>query len=344
MRAWSMIVMGAIALAAPGQARDLAVPSDKGWQHAGSGVVLRATLIGLPRTSLADAGQGEWDVSAQFEDHGRATSLTVYVFHPAAMNVPLWFDRARTALERRDTYGGVTPLSPPVAFAGPSAVNASALRQAFATRKGPYRSTGLAVVPVGEWLIALRLSSVGLDAAALDAKLAEAVVAIGFPAGTTSAPAAVPIVPCPTSLTFAKAKQKKPDIGQALFAGILSAAAASKKGEPAPATREPLCRDGEPTAMWGVFRAPSTTDGYLLALGDSGRTVSVFKTFVSPDLPNGYAVALHDLDGSTANFPYFDKLPRPEQVLDAVVKGSPISAMTAADKQVTLTIDGGVGR
>lgn len=339
MRAMLALLAPVIALATPAIARDLAVPANKGWQHAGSRVILRSTLVGLPRTSLADAGNAEWDVSAQFEDTGAANSATVYVFHPAAMNVALWFDRARTAIEQRDTFGGITPLSTPVAFTAPRASTASALRQVFATGKGPYRSTGLAVVPVGEWLVVVRLSSKTLDPAALDTRLTDAVAAVGWPVEEKAAPVAVPIAACPTQLTFAKAKQRKPDMEQMVLGSFLSVLAA-KKTPTAPAPQETLCRDGKATMMWGMYRAPDATDNYLVALGDSGRTVSVYKSFVSADLPSGYPVALHDLDGSTASYPWFDKLPAPQQVVDAVLKGRPTSRTQVGGNTVTINAVG----
>ena len=56
----------ALAVPATAQPRDLPVPLGKGWQHADSGVVLTATLAGLPRTTLTDNGSDERDIAAEF--------------------------------------------------------------------------------------------------------------------------------------------------------------------------------------------------------------------------------------------------------------------------------------
>lgn len=334
------LILAAILLATPAAARDLAVPPDKGWQHAASGVTLKRTLIGLPRTALTDSGADELDIAAQFEDAAHDTALTIFVFRPAASGAALWFDRSMTALERRAVWGGVRPLAAPTAFTPPQANSASGLRAAFTTGKGPYASTALAVAPVGKWLVAIRLSSKTLDATALNAKLSEAISAIGWPAAT-GASVAVPIAACPTALNFGKAKQKKPDMTQALLGSLIAGVAAGKAADKGAEPLKPLCRDGQPTEYYGVYRAADVTDGYLLALGDSGTTASVYKTFkLDPKAGDGWAVALNALDGSVASYPEFDRLPAPQQVFDTVLKTAPISRASANGRDISISNQG----
>ena len=117
---------------------------------------------------------------------------------------------------------------------------------------------------------------------------------------------------------------------QALLGGMLAVGAdKSLPKDPAPVQ---WCRDPEkPVVDYGVYRAGGMTDGYLLAIGDSGRVAGVYKGITLPGEPStgGYAVTFTDLDGSVASFPSFDQLPQPQQVLDLVLGGhGPIARTT----------------
>ena len=330
-------LLACASVAAAGQARDLAVPADKGWKHAETGIVVTATMLGLARAAISDSTENERDVSLQFEDADRATSLTYYIFHPAEMSVPMWFDRAQTAILQRDIYGGATPATvEPVAFAPPNTSVPAALRQVYTPGKGPYRATGLAVLPVDEWLVAIRLSSALLDPAALDARLGEAIAALRWPA-TVAAPAiaATPISACADTQTYKKAKLQKPDMMQALLGG--TGALVAKEKDTKPVT---WCRNGEATVLYGVYRADGTKAAYTLAIGDSGRVATVGGGIGSLLGKGGYEVNYRDLDGSVSVFPSFDRLPEPTQLLSLVFKGGAISRVDpGSSKGGTVTIN-----
>ncbi|WP_174285694.1 hypothetical protein [Sphingomonas bacterium] len=329
----AIVVLALLALAAPAaaQRRDLPVPLGKGWQHADSGVILTATLAGLPRTTLTDNGTAERDIAAEFASPDRATVATIHIFRPALMSVPIWFDRAQTAIALRDIYGGATPVAPlPTPFAHPGAAVASGLRQVYVPGRGKYKSTTLAVSPVGAWLVAVRLSATTLDPAAADAKLSALIAAIRWPTTGDSVPVAKPVGECADGLTYHKAAARKPDMMQALLGGAV--AAGMEKDHPADATPVEYCRDPvPPTVDYAVYRAMGTSDGYTLAIADSGRIASVYKGLTLPGQPStgGYAVTYADLDGSIATFPSFDQLPQPQQVLDLVLGGHQPIARTA---------------
>jgi hypothetical protein len=331
-----MMGLAALVGAASADARDLDVPIEKGWQHARSGLILRARIAEFVRTGISDSTADELDVAAQFRSTQDGTILTIFVFRPASGGVALWFDRARTALEQNKAFGSVSPLTSESAFALPGRTTASAMRQAFTASSAAYRGTAVAIVPIGEWLVALRVSGPA-EGASIDARLTAVLAAISWPASTDAA--ATSIEPCPEPLRFAKAKQRKPDMMQGLMAGALASAlaeeAAKTKGEPAEA---PLCRDATPpTSVFGVYRHTGQ-EGYMLALGDAGRTVAVSPSLTSllVDSKPGYAVSFNDLDGSTSHFPEFDRLPRPEQVVDTVMRGTPVSRTSDGGKNITI--------
>ena len=336
-------------IAMPATARELDVPAAKGWQHAASGIVLRATLLGLPRTRLVDSTDGEWDVAPSSTTRPSPPRPPCISSTPRTLSVPVWFDRAEYALFHRPGYGGARPATAAVSFAPPGSPAASGLRRVFVPATGT-RSAGLAVMPLGAWLIAVRLSSVSLEPSALDQQLVRLIAEIGWPASASSAaaivaPGAMPVPACTTHLASAKAKLRKPDLAQALLGSVLARAAGATPDKPdTPPAR--WCRDGEGTPNYGVYRTEGTKNSYTLALGDSGRSANVFPALSISTLSSGddFVVTLDEVDGSVATFPSFDRLPMPEQVLDLVGRGHPVSRTTTNGKDVNITLDGKLAR
>ncbi len=324
-----LMMVVALACATSAVARDLPVPADKGWKHAPTGLILTQQLAGMPRTTLTDATETEHDVAAQFELPDKSVFATVYIFQSPVADASLWFDRSRTALEGRDIYRHAAPATiDPIAFAaGAGAGTArptSALRQVYAVPDGPYRSTALAVVPVGGWIVAIRMSATTLRADQLDARLTDVVAAIRWPTTAGDPAAAVaPIKACPVPLTFSKARVAKAN-GADMLMSLLGSSIAAKK-EPTLSTRPTTwCREGSARPEYGVYRADGDTSGYIMALSDAGRVVSVTPSLLGQvDRTGTYAVSLQDVDGTTFAYPSFTALPRPEQVRDAVLGGRP---------------------
>ncbi|AJP74099.1 hypothetical protein [Sphingomonas hengshuiensis] len=167
------------------------------------------------------------------------------------------------------------------------------------------------------------------------------IAAIGWPDGVAESPAAVPIQPCALPpLAFAKrAKAKKLDMTDALIGSVLAGMVSSKAKEPpaadAPAA-EPTswCREGAAGPIYATYRSGGT-DSYVLALADAGRTISVAPGISLDDKQPPVAIYLNDLD-RTLVYPGFDGLPRPDQVVAAVQKGSPISSTSRNGKDITI--------
>ena len=333
--------MLALVIATPIEARDLSVPADKGWKHAETGLILMPQLAGLARTALTDATETEHDVTAQYDAADESVSATIYLFHPAISDVALWFDRSQTALETRDIFRHAAPASAdPIAFAAANSGTATSLRQVYATPGGAYRSTALAVVPVGEWIVSIRMSAKTLTADQLDARLQQVIKAVRWPPSTTIATiAAAPVTTCATPLTFTKAKQAKPngaDLLMSLMASTMAAKAKTEEKSAPPAVPRPSwCRDGSASTEYGVYRSSTSTGGYVMALYDAGRVVSVYPSLMGQvDKSGTYAVSLEDVEGTTSVFPSFTALPSPKQVWDLV--GSGKRSGTMKGKQMTI--------
>lgn len=325
MKTWMMVL--ALATATPAAARDLGVPADKGWKHAETGLILMSQLAGLSRIALTDATQSERDVAAQYDMPDKSVFATIYLFHPAISDVALWFDRSQTALETRDTFRHAAPASAdPIAFTAANNGTATSLRQVYATTGGAYRSTALALVPVGEWIVSIRMSAKTLTADQLDVRLQQLIKAIRWPSSaTTATSAAAPVTACTAPLTFTKAKQAKPN-GADLLMSLMSNTVAAKAKTEEKLTPQPLhptwCRDGTARTEYGVYRSSASTGGYVMALYDAGRVISVYPSLMGQaDKSGTYAVSLEDVEGTTSVFPSFTALPSPKQVWDLVESG-----------------------
>ncbi|WP_242137552.1 hypothetical protein [Sphingomonas sp. TREG-RG-20F-R18-01] len=337
----TVVLMVALAVATPAVARDLQVPADKGWQHAQTGLVLMSRLAGMRRTGLSDSTQGEQDVAAQFAAPDGSVQATLYLFHPDVADVSLWFDRSQLALRRRDIFRNATAATAqPIGFAAAGAHAATSLRQLFATPGSALSSTGLAIVPLGEWVVSIRISATTLNAAQLDTRLQQLIAEIRWPAADTQARIAAPMTACTTPLQFGKAKVAKPSGADLLMTLMMQSVAAKARADdktPTPPSPPSLwCRAAEANADYGVYRSDSGAQGYVLALGDAGRVVSVYPSVMGMvDKTGTYTVSLQDVDGTVSAYPSFTALPTPSQVWALVGSGK----RTGMAKGGAITID-----
>lgn len=316
-------------------ARSLDVAADKAWQHARTGVILRPHLGGLGRASVEDAGSDEVDLFARYNDAATGTIGTIFLFHPGIASVPMWFDRAQAAMLAQKVYGTAEPASPIPFSVKPEAAQDS-LRIVYAMQGGDMRSIGLAAVPVGDWLLIIRLSSHTLDRSALDARLTAVLNEIGWPANRPAAPVATPIAACPNLLTYKKARLRSPDMGQALINAMLPQVAAKEaKTDSKPVT---YCRDREAQdAQWAVYRADANSNAYVMALGDGGSSITVAPALVLKGA-RAYRVTLYGLDRRTT-YPNVTALPPPEQAYDIVAHTRALTSVSTLQDDGKTTIN-----
>lgn len=310
-----MLAAVAMCAAVPGAARDLAVPADKSWQHAATGVVLRPVIDGLARGGISDATTDEFDVTVQYELPDKSAFATIYLYKPGIDSVGMWFDRSQAAIQRHDQFRHAAPATiDPVAFAIRAGGPASALRQVYAIPGGAYRSTALAVVPVAKWLVTVRMSAHTLTADQLDAQLTRFLSAIRWPADAMPARVAAPLAACASDLTFGSARQVKPNGGDVLIALMAGMAQSTAKAAENPEAVT-WCRDGFRADSFGVYRANGSTDAYVMAVQDAGRVVTVAPSLIGKAEGRGdYTITLTDVDGSVQALPSFNTMPAPRQV------------------------------
>lgn len=350
MRIISLVVAGllvaAVTLPAHAQAkRQIETSANAPWKHAQTGITLPSSLLGIARGSIDDNSSSQIDVFANYGE-GQATIITLYVFRPALTSVPMWFDRSETQILMRDVYGNAMPATPATAFAPPGSKATSALRRIYLPGKGEYKSTGLAIMPMGEWLVAVRISSQEFDAAALDAKLTEVIKTLGWPEKVIEQPPAVPIAPCSAPLPYAKkAKLKAPNMMDALLGATLSTMVADEAAKdkdaspPEKATPITWCREGNPTQAFGAYRVVGFDTGYTIALGDAGIVIDVNTGLAAlVNKESTYQLKLEMLD-RTLVYPSFDKLPTPDAAIAAVKSSSPISSVERGTKNIVISAD-----
>lgn len=330
------------------QQRTIMVSADAPFAHANSGLTLPATLIDLPRTRVLEVEAPQLDIAAEYM-RGDAPVLTVYVYRSTVGSVPVWFDRARWAIESRPVYGKPTLAAPVAAIAARDGAVASGLIAGWSLSGSSYRGTAVAILPHGEWLVKLRYSSQTEDGVAAAAKLRDAIAAIAWPKpkGNAVAVAAVPVADCATPLGFDASAASLPPDPNAMLMGALAAGLAG--GGPAKAKRPPApppvwCRDPAAVPMGAVYRPGGSTDTYLLALSDAGRGVSVYPSVASQvgaEIDKtarklSWSVDLA-LPGRTVIYPLQSALPPPARVM-AALNEAPLSSITTwGDKrQVTL--------
>jgi hypothetical protein len=287
----------------------------------------------MRRTDVQDSGSAELDVMATYEDSARTVTTSVYLFRSQIRSTPLWFDRARTVIEHLGAFM-IAPAEalPARAFALPGGLSESGLRVVYPVSGGRHIATGLAVAPLNDWTVKVRMTSSSLDAKALDQKMAAFIGNIKWPNNVGQAPAAAPLQPCPTPLTPKRAKLIKPDMEQVVLGSLFAMAAAI---EP---FAEPVtyCREQEQSVGYGVYRPAASQTSYLIALTDSGRAVSVGEApNIMKPKSTPYSVTLLDL-GRSSVYPSFNRLPPPKQVMDMLPKARPLSSSEVGTTTVSI--------
>ena len=317
------------AIAAPAQVhaqaaqqRTLEVPAQSAWQHALTSMILPPQAGGLTRSQVADLGAEELDILAQYAGPD-GTVATVYLFRTGVPDVALWFDRAAFAISVSPQYGlAGAALPAPTPFMRPGATIASGLRVALDLNAASLRSTALAVAPLGSHLLKIRLSSGGLDRAAIDARMTRFIEDLRWPAAAAAESAAAPVLPCAAPLRLRRARLVRMDIGDSLLAALSGMPREPKDDGPRPV----FCREPGATAQYGVYRPGGSRQAYLVALGDAGIALSLGQAISLTQLTGGGGgprrISMTLLDrSSTGVLPSFDRLPPLAQAVSVAFSG-----------------------
>lgn len=312
---------------------DVAAP----WLHTGSGIAVPPQISGFTRGTIQQNGEQQLDVIVGYNAGDTGTTLTLYIFRAWQPKAPVWFNQIDVAMHSQNTaqrLGGTLDAGPAItAFAPPGQKGATALRSAYAVTGNRTKSTGSAVIPAGDWLVTIRMSSNTLDKARLDAALAEAAATLSIPSPKREVEPAVTIAPCAAAMPLKTAKRAKADMTDSLFGGIMAGLvnaedAKAEDGKKAEETRPIVwCRDASSTSVFGVYRDTAGDEpGYFMAIGDAGLAADVSPSLAGLiNKKKRIAVNLHLLDRDYSFAPFTD-IPTPEQVFEVIQRDQPISS------------------
>jgi hypothetical protein len=317
------ILIAAGGAAAPVQAqpqpqmRRLEVPANVSWKHARTDMILPTRVAGLVRREIADQSEDEADVMVHYVGDEDGVLATVFLFKTAVPDPALWFDRAAAAISFEPSYGlAGAPLPQAAPFVRPGASTESGLRVALDLPSGIFRSTALAVVPLGEHLLKIKISARRLDRRPLDALLTRFIEELRWPAPRPGERAAAPIEPCARPLVLRNARVVRSDVGNVLMDAVIGSIRPPEGELQLPV----YCREPGATGEYGVYRPGGSRDSYLIALNDAGIALALGEATNLSELigggRGGRRVSMTLLDReSTAVLPSFNRLPPPAQAI-----------------------------
>jgi hypothetical protein len=345
--ALSMMLLASPALArqepAPIAARD-----GQAYKHKHSGFSFPPTLIGLKRVQGREVVAPQLDLTFNYRAADDSEEVSVYVYRLTIGSVPLWFDVSRRVVETRKETGTKTAWGVPTAFTPPGQANAAALQLGWTITGSDLRSTSLTLIPMGDWLVKIRHSSVAHEVATLQRRTNEVIAALGWPKQITAASTAAAIADCPDSLALnGKAKAVTTNGANMLLEAVMAQMAGNpnsreKARDAVPAEPETWCADRTAQSPVGLYRPTGTRDRYLQTLSDSGIALltqpSVASALMDDKSDPTWSVSLFTA-GRTYNFAARDRLPLPTQA-DAILKErATSSAATWGNRQINIDAD-----
>ncbi|HEY0622268.1 hypothetical protein [Sphingomonas sp.] len=323
-----LLASAAPALAQTGPA-PLATDTTRPFTHANSGITLPERLADLQRTGAREYVAPQLDVLFTYKDAERE-ELSVYIYRVTSGVPAVWFEQAVRPISDRPAFQRMTDIDLPVAFALPGRSVASGMRAAWTVSDSAVRSTALALVPVGDWLVKFRYSSTTHEAASLVRRLDAMIAGLGWPATAADVPAAARIEDCATPLRIDGASKPAPQEGASMLGDALLASLTGT------ADRKPVawCRDRTVKSPVPIYRPAGTDNSYLAALSDSGHAVWVrpgMSGLVAGNRKPSWAVSIV-LAGETVNYAARDRLPPPAQ-LSEILKTKAVSRIATWGKR-----------
>lgn len=345
------MVMALAATAQADAAQEIKVKNGKTWAHKDSGFSFPAASGAFVRRDMTDISDGKRiDVSATYDDPATGSVATLYLYRPAMPDASLWFDVSNWFLQRNERFGEIRPDGGPTAFQIAPTAGSAALRQSY-TISAAGRSTGVAIVPVGSWLIKLRMTSATVEAALLDQMMRDFLAALPWPRKMPAAADGLPIVVCTTSLGKARAEEVKQDSAVILVGAMLASMAkeAAEKGTAEPPAR--LCRDDSQAGLiYPLYQLDEGQTGYVMPIGDNGTLLSVRNDptsgAVSSQLAGGKSEDVRPFYRVTVmtpekweQYPAFAQLPPPEQAAEVTRQSTPLSVTRILGKGSQIVLD-----
>jgi hypothetical protein len=292
------------------------------WSHDLSGLTLPMTLAGFERGQSKQYDDQGYNIGVTFRDEASGSWADLFIYKAAPASVAVWGDRAAAGMFANPMLGDVDLAAVTIAsFTPPNGAGDNSGLMIVAPVKSELTASGLAIYIHDGWLVKLRMSSRALDAATMQARMAEFIAAVTLPAATLPAPAFTEISDCAVPLKAKKkAKVMRLDMMGTLMLGATLGVVHDKKLEQASADSgaapDVWCRDAASQPRYGIYRREGSEDSYLIGIGDTGTSLSVGKYDLGPLIKPSRGFLVTQSDGVTEKvYPPFDRLPAPEQVL-----------------------------
>lgn len=319
---------------------------DKRWVHEPTGIRLESKIGDFTRGAMTDLSGGQLaDVMTQYARG--SDQATVYIYHAATPAAPLWFDIARKTIFLKTNVGTINSTEmPPNRFALPNNPVLAGLEQSFPVT-GMARSTGLAVVELGEWVIKFRMSSTALSPSELESLLMQFIQQMGWPKKLPPMQEAIALNNCENPMAFDAAAKIADETNASILGAALSPAAQVAEGEKLLKSGKPLkfpalCVHPDRAAGgFYVYQFAETRNGFIIPLGDSGRVLAVHADPVSTELREDkkpvYRVTFQTHTQHT-QFSAFLSVPSPDLALDVVRSGPALSqsGVFGSQRQVSI--------
>lgn len=317
------------------------------WSHDRSGLTLPAEVAGFARGDSKQYDKDGYNIAIAFRDPASGTWADLFIYRAAPASVAVWGDRAAAGMFANPMLGDVDVNAVSIArFTPPGGAGANSGLRIVTPTKGELASSGLALWLHDGWLVKLRMSSRTLDAATLEARMAQFIGAVTLPAAARPAPAFAEIRDCAAPMKPGKkAKLVQLDLtGSIMIGGLLAGITDEAFGEAEAAkptdSSEPVwCRDAGSEPKYGIYRREDGVEGFLIALGDTGTSLSVSGYDAGPLMKPSKGFLVKQSDGVTEQvYPPFDRLPTPQQALGLPGNVSPVFTAGLLDENKRTTI------
>lgn len=341
---------GVAPLAAQAQEAELGRPAST-WSHDRSGLTLPALLAGFTRADSKQFDKDGYNIGVTFRDNATGSWADLFIYRAAPASVAVWGDRAAAGMFANPMLGDVDVNAVRIMrFTPPGGAGEKSGLRIVTPTKGDLASSGLALWLHDGWLVKLRMSSRTIDAAALEARMAEFISLVSLPAAARPAPPFAEIQDCAAPMKAGKkAKLVKLDMMGSLMIGTALGVAhderlkAEDTARAAGTPEAPWCRDAASQPQYGIYRREGAEDGYLIALGDTGTSLSVGSYDVGPLMKPSKGFLVTQSDGVTEQvYPPFDRLPTPEQALGLPGNVGPVfsAGLLGENKGTTINVPG----
>lgn len=315
---------------------DIGIKEGKAFKHKKSKAQFPGKIADLKLTRVHDFSAGQFDVAGIYGGFAGGDEISVYIYRAPIPDVSLWAGQVAKAVEYRAAMHAADPADAvPHFFTPPGARNASAMRMTFKTVPGEVASTGVALVPYGEWLLKIRVSSTHRTPQEVDAMIDAALAAFPLPDEAKSAPAAYLPQTCGDTLDAAPANLAEaggdPEVGATVLAVMVTSihipeAELAKRDGYKPSAAITWCRDPVQLGELGIYRPNGSKAGYIVSLSDSGQALSVGNWLgrmgqVAEEMST-LKVPVTSLNAAeTRIIALYDRVPPPEQAYGAIKRG-----------------------